>query len=96
MVLILSCLKHVTMTEDIASSVTPTSDSISDVKIWMNGNRLTLNYDKTEFIIIGSKIKKLPGTTNNINGHMIANNKRVNILVSSLIMICPCYHILLN
>ena len=55
--------------EDFPSLVSSTSGCISDVKIWMNSVRLQLNYDKTEFIIIGGKSKELPETTININGH---------------------------
>ena len=66
--------------KDLPSLVSSTSHCISDVKIWMNSNKLKLNDDKTEFIIIGSNTKKLPKATININGYIIISNKKVKNL----------------
>ena len=52
----------------------------------MNIKRLKLNDDNTEFIIIGSNIKKLPQTTININGHTIASSKKVKNLDHDMFM----------
>ena len=64
------------------SFISPTSDSISHVIVWMNNNRPNLNYDKTEFTIIGIIAKKLSQTGINIDGHMITV-KSINLCVTS-------------
>ena len=40
---------------DTHKSISSLSDCLTDISLWMKSSKLKLNYDKTEFIIIGTK-----------------------------------------
>ena len=42
-------------------------ECISQIKVWMNQNRLKMNGEKTEFILYGSRQQPKKCVTNNIN-----------------------------
>ena len=40
---------------DTHTSISSLSDCLTDISLWMKSSKLKINYDKTEFIIIGTK-----------------------------------------
>ena len=40
---------------DTHKSISSLSDCLTDISLWIKSSKLKLNYDKTEFIIIGTK-----------------------------------------
>ena len=57
--------------EDLPSLVGSTSDCISDVKIWMNNNRLNLYDEKTEFML-----RNCLRQVSTFNGRMVDSCKK--------------------
>ncbi|GFR97434.1 reverse transcriptase [Elysia marginata] len=57
-----------------------TSICIESVKEWMMTNKLKLNDDKTEIIILGKDVHSIPTSTLNINGNIIPTSKRIKKL----------------
>ena len=57
-----------------------------DIKEWMDLNRLKMNNDKTEFILVGSRqqLCKTKVTEVNINGEIIQRNRCVKYLGADL------------
>ena len=66
--------------EDVPMLVARMSDCVHDVKLWMSTNRLKLNDNKTEIIVIGDVAKDSPAVKININGHTIASANKVKNL----------------
>ena len=60
--------------------------TITDIKDWMDENRLKMNSDKTEFILMGSKQQLQKSITSdiNINGQIIKRSKQIKYLGADL------------
>ena len=68
--------------DDIPKLLQTTKECIEDVKIWMTNNKLQLNDDKTEIILIRNPkiVKELPELILNVNDNDIKFNKKVKNL----------------
>ena len=63
---------------DDASAVKAICDFIMDLRKWMIGDRLMLNDDKTEFLLLGTKQQLAKVDTNSITvGESVVNTKPV-------------------
>ena len=60
--------------------------TITDIKEWMDANRLKMNSDKTEFILIGSKQQLQKKSTSEIviYGQTIERSKKIKYLGADL------------
>ena len=63
-------------TSDTHKSISSLSDCLTDISLWLNSSKLKLNYDKTKFIIIGTKGQR----------HKLSNHFPVKLLDND---ICP-------
>jgi hypothetical protein len=68
--------------EELATTLQKLEHCIAEIKAWMVANKLQLNEDKTELIVLGSKIKlsQMGDISLNIGGQMIKPTKSVRNL----------------
>ena len=70
MLYICSCTEHIHLYQD--EVIRSMETCISDVKQWMTADKLMLNDDKTEFIVIASRHLLKKTAVNTISGSEIA------------------------
>ena len=68
--------------EDIPNLIDTTSKCIREIKIWMDSNKLKLNEDKSEVMLIANTaiVKSLPRISVNLNGLEIEPSSKIKNL----------------
>ena len=90
-----------TASDDIEVIIGTLNNDLNNVASWPSANKLTLNNNKTEYMIIGSK-KRLSRVTSdlaiinvgNLEINRVETTKSLGLMIEVTKLVCPCRSLL--